>query len=188
MKIKKKEGSIQAFIGFSLISLIIAIGILNIKVPEIKAIQRKVEDGLVASNLASATVDLKEYGTTNKIVNKDFNKAFEVFQKTLKGNLKLDNNFTPKNDSIIQSKIVVEDFRIYNVDGSNVSMFKRDKSGNVTSQTYANKLGQIKTPDGVKVVSTTVYSKISFFVKGYSNENIQVYKENTVDVVDEREG
>ena len=183
MKIKKKKGEIEFFISSIILAVVVLIMMMGMRLNIIKSTQEYVEDGLVASNLAAATIDLNEFGSSNNIINNNFEQSFNDYKEALKINLNLDNNFVPKSKTLINSKVNIEEFTIYNVVGNDVQMTRRSSNGNIDKITYANKLGTIKTPNGVEINSTTIYSKIGFQIKGYLKDTHYVYKENSVDIV-----
>ena len=172
MKLKKKDGISLNFILIPAISIAIIFCLFMIKSKQIEIVNDFIDDGLVISNLAAATVDLNEYGQSNTIVNNDFN------------NLRLDNNFVPQTSNLIDGGITIEIFTIYNVIGNDIHMTKRQRNGNIIKQVYPNAVGTMKTPDGVKIETTTVYSKIGMNVKGFMNGTTYVYKDKTVDITD----
>ena len=184
MKLKKKKGSIEMFISSMIFIIITLVIVMQLRLKEVKVTQSLIEDGLVASNLASATIDLKEYGTTNHIINNNFNKSFDDYVVALKHNLNLDNNFMPKNKNLINGKVDIIEFTLYNVVGNDIQMTKRESDGSITKQTYANKLGVMTTPNGTIIKSATIYSKIGFELRGYLKDTLYVYKDGSVDVVD----
>lgn len=184
MKLKKKKGSIEMFISSMIFIMIALVVVMMMRLKVIKLTKSYIEDGLVASNLASATIDLNEYGTTNKIVNNDFQKSFNDYCVALKDNLNLDNNFTPKKKTLINSEVDIVNFTIYNVVDSDIEMIRRESNGSITRQSYPNKVGIMKAPNGATINTTMVYSKIGFELKGYMNDTHYVYKESSVDITD----
>lgn len=186
MTLEKKDGISGSLIGIGSVTIAIIFLLAMLKSKELSLTNDFLYDGLVFSNLAAATVDLKEYGSTNKIVNNHFDKSFNEYQNALKENLKLDNDFVPidSNNSMIAGKVTVEIFTIYNVDGNDIHMIKRQSNGNIIKQTYHNELGSMYTPDGVLIKSTTVYSRIGMELKGYMNSSFYFYKDNSVDITD----
>lgn len=183
MKTKKKKGEIEFFISSIILAVVVLIMMMGMRLNIIKSTQEYVEDGLVASNLAAATIDLNEFGSSNNIINNNFEQSFNDYKEALKINLNLDNNFVPKTRTLINSNVSIEEFTIYNVIGNDVQMIRRSSNGNIDRITYSNKVGSIKTPNGVTINSTTIYSKIGFQIKGYLKDTHYVYKENSVDIV-----
>lgn len=185
--LKKKDASIENFIAMGIITIVILFCMFSIKSKEINLTSNYIQDGLVASNLSAAIVDLKEYGTSNKIINNEFDKSFNMYKKALKENLKLDENFNPINTNFVDSKINIEVFSIYNVEGNDIHMTKRQSNGNVIKEVFKNGLGSVKTPDGVLIETTTIYSRIGFELRGYLKNAHYAYKENSVDVIDKQQ-
>ena len=50
-------------------------------------------------------------------------------------------------------------------------------------KTIPEGLGSVKTPDGTLVESTSIYSRISFPVKGIFGVEIEAVKQKTVDII-----
>lgn len=184
MKLKKKKGSIEMFISSMIFIIVALVIIMQMRLKVVEVTQSFIEDGLVASNLASATIDLEEYGTSNKIINRDFEKSFNDYTVALKENLRLDNNLNPKTKTLLNSKVDIHNFTIYNVIGNDIEMIRREANGSITRQTYTNKLGVMTAPNGAMINTTMVYSKIGFELKGYLKNTHYVYKDCSVDITD----
>ncbi len=184
MMLIKKDGISEGLIGIGATSLVIIFLLFLLKSKELTLTNDFVYDGLVFSNLAAATIDLKEYGSTNKIINNDFEKSFLEYRNSLKENLRIDDNLMPNKNSMINSKVTIEVFTIYNVDGNDIEMVKRQSNGNIIRHTYTNGVGNIYTPDGVLISSTTIYSRIGMELKGFMNESSYFYKDSSVDITD----
>lgn len=190
---KKKKGTMEMFIASLSLMIVPMIIIMNLRLRELKITKNFIEDGLVASNLASATIDLKEYGTTHKIVNDDFSKSFQDYSIALKDNLNLDSNYIPQKTAVsnytmynvVSSKVIIDNFIIYNVIGNDIQVVSRNPDGSNTTSIVTNGLGTYKSPDGVLIKSTTIYSRISFKVKGYLNDEYNVFREKSVDITDQ---
>ena len=136
-----------------------------------------VEDALAASNLASAVIDLEEYGRTHTIWVKDPQSAFLLFKEALCYNLQLDEYLNTTNREVIAGKVSVLDYIIYNV-----TIYSLDEKGLLRGMRTC-KTGETMTPDGVMVESTTIYSKVSFSVKGLGEQTYEATKEKSIDIV-----
>lgn len=181
---KKKEGKINTFVSVMIVltaSIVIA---FRITMNRIDYTRDWVEDSLVLANLAGATIDLQEYGSTNNIVNRDIDKSFDDYIFSLKQNLNLDDSMNPKNSDFIKSKVIVKDFIIYSVIGNDIIQVRKDSLGNSHSTKYIGEVGKMKTPDGYVINNTTVYSKIGFTIKGMLEQSFDVEKEGSVDITD----
>lgn len=176
----KKDGGITIFISLIAFFIVTICICFSFTIRKLDFTRNYIEDGLVASNLAAATIDLKEYGTTKNIINNDFEKSFRDFSNSLKVNLDLDEKYISKN-KIIDGSIKVDIFRIYNVKGEDIEIITKD-NGQFKKYKYNNSVGKISTPDGVIIKNTTIYSKISFTIKTIFNQEKYVSKENSVDI------
>lgn len=181
---RKKEGKVNIFLSVMIVLTASIVIIFRITMNRIDYTRDWVEDSLVSANLAGATIDLKEYGTTNNIVNNDIDKSFNDYLYSLKQNLNLDDNMNPKKSDFIKSKVTVKDFIIYSVIGNDIIQVRKDSKGNTHSIKYIGQVGKMKTPDGYVIYNTTVYSKIGFTISGMLGNNFNVEKEGSVDITD----
>ena len=140
-----------------------------------------VEDALAASNLASAIIDWEEYGKNHTIMIANTRRAFERFRDALIVNLNLDEQLNTTKHNGIYSQVAILKYIVYNVSGENIEIWEMDGYGNVMIQRNG-KLGEVFTPDMVKVEGTTIYSKVGFWVEGLMEQQIYAQKEKSVDI------
>lgn len=181
MKLKKKKGNLEFFTASLLLFFVPILIIYNMRMETLKFTKNYVEDGLVSSLLASATIDLRVLAESKQIINNNYDKSFKDFSETLKENLNLDDNYYPKSKRLITDTVKIDDFVIYNVLGNDIQTVRKS-NGIISTSIITNGLGNLKTPDGVQIKTTTIYAKISFKVKGYLNDEYKVSKEKSVDV------
>jgi hypothetical protein len=143
------------------------------------------EDALAASALASAVVDIEEYGKTNMLLIASPEKAYEAFRKSLQVNLKLDESWESQQEEIA-GKVTVWEFTIYQVRKEDVTVFTIGKSG-VKEYTQVGGRGMMRMPEGTLVESTSIYSKIGFPVKGYLGMETYAWTDIAVDIVSSKE-
>ena len=140
------------------------------------------EDALAASNLASALVDLPEYGSSHKIRIVNPLQAYERYCEALKGNLNLDEAFQCPNQKVVSGPVRIVSYIIYNVWEDMVQIcFVTD--GRV--QESYGVLGTVMAPNGLMVESTSIYSEICFPVRGIWNIEVTAKKGKLVDIVAE---
>jgi hypothetical protein len=140
-----------------------------------------VEDALAASNLASALIDIDEFGKSGKILIKDGSKSYDIYQEALRINLQLDEDGRSFYRELLVGSVKVIEYIIYNVVNGEIEIIVFSGDG-YAEHIFPGIVGEIYTPDGVLVETTTIYSKISFAVKGFGSQIIYVEKENSVDV------
>lgn len=178
----KNKGQVDIVTGMFLVLIVLVVILFGFKTAQFMVTSAYVEDALVASNLASAVIDLQEYGKSHQIIINDPIKAYERFKVALCHNLQLDEFLYPTENSLLESELQISEYRIYNVRGEEVEVYVINGNGTVQEQ-YIGKSGEITTPDGVCVTSATIYSKVNFEVQGIGGQSIQAKKEKSVDIV-----
>lgn len=178
----KAEGKVELITGmFLLVFLVILLG-LHIQIMLWYTTSLYMEDALAASNLASAVVDIEEYGMTHVIQIAGPREAYGIYREALKTNLQLDDNWEGTNKELISGKVEVLQYIIYNVNGGDITIYQFGESGSSTYQEMGG-LGRVRTPDGILIESTSIYSRIGFPVEGILGINVYAEKEKSVDVV-----
>lgn len=143
------------------------------------------EDALAASNLASAIIDLEEYGRTHVIMVADPQEAYERFCVAVRGNLQLNEAWECNNKALISGKVSVQSYIVYNVEEDVVTVYEVKNNGGVHS--WQGKLGSVVAPNGKYVESTSIYSELAFPIDGLFGVTVNAHKGQLVDVVADRE-
>lgn len=141
---------------------------------------RYLEDALAASNLASAVIDVEEYGISHKVWIGDVHAAFERYKTAIKGNLNLNDAWECENRNIISGPVRVVDYTVYNVSGNDVLISHYNESGILTE--WNEQLGSAKTPVGEVIENTGVYSEIMYHVSGMLGTEAEAHKSKLVDI------
>lgn len=139
------------------------------------------EDALAASNLASAVIDVEEYGISHRVQIADVKEAYERYQTAVKGNLNLNEAWEGINQSILSGPVNVVNYTVYNVSGNDVAVSYFDESGLLTE--WQEQLGTAAAPNGKKIEHTGVYSEITYQVKGILGMTVQAHKGKLADIV-----
>lgn len=180
--LKKRCGKIYYSLAAFLIIFSTILVVFEVKINGIKMVKSLAEDSITASNLACLIVDLGEFGATHNIQIKDVSEAYNIYCNSLKGNMKLNNDFIPVSEDVIKGRITIHRFILFNVNGDQITKTEI-LNGEFQSEEIINgQVGIMTTPDGTRVSNTTVYSKIGFVVRGFMNYEQYVYKENSVDI------
>lgn len=164
--------------------LILFLGILlcaQLQVAAYRAASLYLEDALAASNLASAVIDLEEYGISHRVQIADPVRAYERYREALRGNLQLNDQWEGINTELISGGLTVERYIIYNVDKEGVEVYELDSTGSV--HTWQGAPGTVRAPNDLLIENTSVYSEISFPVEGSFGVRVQAHKGKLVDVV-----
>ena len=141
-----------------------------------------VEDALAASALASALIDVEEYGRSHDIRIADTRNAFWIYRDALYYNLVLDEDGFSEKEELLTGKVRLERYIVYNVSGEEIQITSYDGEGNCLGMETAPP-GTVRTPDGVSVEHTTIYSCVNFQVKGMLGGIINARKGKSVDIV-----
>lgn len=146
---------------------------------------RYLEDALAMSNLASALVDVEEYGISHRLLIRDPAQAYERYQEAVKGNLNLNERWECPALEMVSGPVNIVDYTVYSVSGNDVMVSHFDENG-LMSQ-WEDSLGSATAPNGIPIQSTGVYSEITYLVKGLFGIEVEAHKGKLVDVVSSEE-
>lgn len=183
-RLSRQKGQIEWVMGMF---WVLFLGILLSAILQLKAYAAAslyMEDALAASNLAGAIIDVQEYGISNQLVIADMRGAYEKFCEALTYNLQLNEEMEGTNRALVSGRVVIENFTIYNVTDLGVEVYGRNTEGNWVVSWES--LGNCVAPNGVTVVSTSIYSEISFPIQGIFGTTVTADKGKLVDVVAQR--
>ncbi|MCM1056589.1 MAG: hypothetical protein NC517_03155 [Firmicutes bacterium] len=164
---------------FMLFSGVLLCALLQMEI--FRASSQYMEDALAASNLAAAVIDVEEYGISHKLQISDPSEAYDWYKEALRANLSLNDLWECENKGLISGPVHIENFTVYNVDGSQVEVCSFD--GNGAEVRRYGTLGQERAPNGCKVENTGIYSEISYQIKGVLGIEVTARKGKLVDVV-----
>lgn len=188
---QEEKGQIEWLLELFLLLFFVVFlcGILQLDM--VSASSAYLEDALAASNLASAVIDLKEYGMSHEILVENPTESYQKYQFALKENLNLDNNWECDGKAMIAGKVEILHYIVFNVKGTEVEIYHFDRNG----QLFISKerLGEAQAPNGRQIESTSIYSEICYPVKGFCGEVFgqalgiegQAHKGKLVDIVAE---
>lgn len=173
LKRKKGDGLLPIFIIFTFFLIII---LVDFEFTKYKLVSEGevCSDKLISANLAplnppNINLDLLSQSPSKKVIMiKDPNSALETWEKHLKYNFGLDDNYEPKsNTSFIKSKVDIKRFIIYNVNVQTndvtVYTFNTD-THEFDIEDHPNGKGNLSTPKGNKVQVTSIDTDIGFTI------------------------
>ena len=102
---KTEKGQVETAVGVFLLSLLTILVYAVFQAEAYRASAQYMEDALAASNLASAIIDVEEYGITRNMIIGDPILAFDRYCTALKGNLRLDDDWQCENKRLISGKV-----------------------------------------------------------------------------------
>lgn len=174
--VRTKPGKIEYVMGMYALLFVLVMAMVSLQILRYKADSDIAEDALAASCLAALDVDPYRYGTDHCLVISDPVHARQLFEESLRENMRLgpDMTYSGNDDFYIMGKVNIDDFRIYMVDGDNVTEYAVSGYG-ITESTGV--YGNMKTPSGLTVRSAGAYAKISFDTYGIFDVRIRACKE-----------
>lgn len=179
----KSEGKVEIATGIFYIAIIIFLFYTLYQTKVYHVVSAYMEDALATSNLASALIDIEEYGTTGEIVISSPEEAFSIYKQALNINLQLDENWDSKNITFISGPVEIVEYIVYNVKEEGVDIYHFSQNGKMQEVNVSSTSG-LKTPDGTEIESTTIYSRIKFLVNGILGIQVNAEKEKSVDIID----
>lgn len=142
------------------------------------------EDALAASNLASAVIDVEEYGISRRLRIGDVEEAYARYLTAVRGNLGLNEAGECTNRSLISGSVRVVNYTVYNVSGNDVQVMQVDEAGEITG--WQEPLGSAAAPDGKLIENTGVYSEIAYTIEGIFGVEAEAHKGKLVDIAAEK--
>ena len=176
---KKRQGELATFTMVYVLLFLVATVAFALQIREYISLKTHTEDTLAASNLASAVIDIQEYGINHNLVIKDPEQAYSIYQEALKINMGLNDQWEDPT-GLISSPVRVEQYIVYNVRGSEVEVTSFGEGLNYSA---TETLGSATSPNGQVIESTSVYSRISYQVDGYFGVTVPAEKDKLVDIV-----
>ncbi len=167
--------------GMLLFLVILAAVLFGLVITRYMVTAAGVEDALAASNLASAVIDLEEYGRSHTICIPDTEKAFQTFKEALCCNLELDSFLNTSNRDFLSAPVEIKEYIIYNVRDQAVDILVLDGEGRLQTQETGIR-GNVFTPDNICVETTTIYSRVGFWVEGLMGQELYAEKEKSIDI------
>lgn len=182
LELRKKEcGQVEWCAGLFYLLFLAIVLCSQLQVEAYCATSSYLEDALAASNLASAVIDLEEYGKTNVVLIQEPGEAYERFCVAVKGNLQLNDAWECRNKQLIAGKVSVARYIVYNVKDDMVTVSEVASNGEIFQ--WQGTMGSVMTPDDTLVVATGIYSEITFPVEGFCGVKVNARKGKLVDVV-----
>ncbi len=180
----KREGQITIVVPMYLLLFLIVMIAYFVQLYQYEAIKTYTEDALAASNLASAVIDIQEYGISHDILIASPDEAYDIYQTSLKINMGLSDEWTSNNIYAISGPVEILDYIIYNVKGPDIYIYVYGQ--NEYDTLVEDGLGSVEAPNGQIIESTSIYSRITFPVNGIFDIQTVAEKDLLVDVVENR--
>ncbi len=194
VKINKKNANGGVFpMAFAFILLTAVLVVFIFKKGMLEYSYSYINNALTQALLSACIINLNEYADNGTIVIQEsdaasdadtyVNNSYKLFQECLRQNLELDYGWNSTSKEILKDKVIVEEFRIYNVvmsaEGQQITEYVIGKNG---SRCIVHPVGadvSVDVTDGVKIIEeTSIYAKISFvldFIKRVEQNDQRYY-------------
>lgn len=181
IKLQKAVGKMEWVTGMFYVLLLAIVLCAQLQIAAYGFASTYMEDALAASNLASAVIDIEEYGISHKVKIANPQEAYERYKRAVRENLQLNENWECTNSVLISGPVTIERYIVYNMEPDVVHIY--EVSDGRTISISRGIPGVVRAPDGNLITATAVYSEISFPVKGFLQVEVQAKKGKLVDVV-----
>lgn len=178
---RRRRGEIGTVMALFMTLFVVIIVAYELQIDSYRHTSDLVEDSLSSSNLAAAVIDIEQYGINHDLVVKSPDDSFVLWKECFKTNLGLDNNWYAFNRSVITGQVEVVDYIVYNVRGNDVYIHRYGKAPGY--QVVTGGLGSVTAPNGTRIESTSIYSKVTFPIKGAFGVEVTGVKDELVDIV-----
>jgi len=183
IRLSKSGGSIQWTTGILYLFFLLVLLCALLQTEVYRAASLYMEDALTASNLASAVIDMEEYGMSHTVKISSPVEAFERYKSAVKENLQLNDSWECANKTLISGPISIEKFIVYNVDREGITIFTVAEDGTVNIS--KKETGTVIAPNEIAVTHTSIYSEIAFDIDGVFGTVVRAHKGKLVDIVAE---
>lgn len=178
-KLVRQKGNIEWAAGLFFLLFLMIVLCTQLQMSMYRSTSLYLEDALAASNLASAVIDMEEYGISHTVRIGNPQEAYSRYVHAVKQNLNLNDDWECANKALISGAVSVTKYIIYNVEETTVHVYELD-NGRV--RTWEGTPGHVTAPNGIAVEETGIYSELSFPVNGLFGITVRAQKGKLVDV------
>ena len=148
-----------------------------------------ITDGITDALLGAAVLDEEElyaYGRTDELLILYPKRKYDIFKDLLGQELGLTDSLQAVKGSVpvVDGSIKIEDFVVYSVNGSDVTVYDFDETGAYMTAVYAGQKDILTAPNGMIVRESSLFAKIRIPVR-YMGVPLSVSRYHMVDIVDE---
>ena len=186
-RMKKDAGTIFNPVMYLMILLLtVQLLFLFVEYKRITWVSQAVTDTMTDALLGACTMNEEElyhFGSTDELKILYPKEKYEVFRTVLGEELGLTNKLevTDKSIPLLVGQVKIKDFRVYSVEGEDITFHDFDESGGYTTIVLADKTGRLVIENGKVIENTTMVAEIDFTVR-FFGVPVNVSKYHMVDV------
>lgn len=187
---KKDPGTIfNPAMYLMILFLSIQLMLLFISYRRMSWLSETITDGMTDALLGAAVLDEEElyaYGRTDELLILYPKRKYDIFKDLLGQELGLTDSLQAVKGSVpvVDGSIKIEDFVVYSVNGSDVTVYDFDETGAYMTAVYAGQKDILTAPNGMIVRESSLFAKIRIPVR-YMGVPLSVSRYHMVDIVDE---
>lgn len=188
--VKKDPGTIfNPVMYLMILFLAIQLMFLFVSYRRMSWLSETITDGITDALLGAAVLEEEElyaYGRTDELQILYPKRKYEIFQELLGQELGLTDSLTAVKGSVpvVDGKIQVEDFVVYSVNGSDVTVYDFDETGAYVTAIHPVQKDILTAPNGIAVRESSLFAKIRFRVR-YMGVPLNVSRYHMVDIINE---
>lgn len=188
--VKKDPGTIfNPVLYLMILFLAIQMMLLFVSYRRMSWLSETITDGMTDALLGAAVLEEEElyaYGRTDELQILYPKRKYEIFQELLGQELGLTDSLTAVKGSVpvVDGKIQVEDFVVYSVNGSDMTVYDFDETGAYVTAIHPGQKDILTAPNEIAVRESSLFAKIRFRVR-YMGVPLNVSRYHMVDIINE---
>lgn len=189
-KAKKDPGTIfNPVLYLMILFLTVQLMLMFVSYRRMSWLSETITDGMTDALLGAAVLEEEElyaYGRNDELQILYPKKKYDMFKDLLCQELGLTDSLTAVKGSVpvVDGSIQIEDFKVYSVKGSDVTVYDFDETGAYVTTIHPGQKDILTAPNGIVVRESSLFAKIRFTVK-YMGVPMNVSRYHMVDIVDE---
>ena len=187
---KKDPGTIfNPVLYLMILFLTVLLMLLFVSYRRMSWLSETITDGMTDALLGAAVLEEEElyaYGRSDELQILYPKQKYDIFKDLLRQELGLTDSLTAVKGSVpvVNGNIQVEDFVVYSVNGSDVTVYDFDETGAYVTVVHPGQKGILTLPNGIAVQESSLFAKIRFRVR-YMGVSLNVSRYHMVDIINE---
>ena len=189
MKIKDPGTIFNPVLYLIVLFLTVQLMLLFVSYRRMSWLSETITDGMTNALLGAAVLETEElyaYGRTDEVQILYPKQKYDIFKDLLRQELGLNDSLIAVKGSVpvVDGSVQIEDFVVYSVNGSDVTVYDFDETGAYVSAVHPGQKDILTAPNGIVVRGSSLFAKIRFRVR-YMGVPLNVSRYHMVDIVDE---
>ncbi len=176
---KKDPGLMHYIYALILISWAVTAMLCFAMLLRAQHLKKYLEDAMTQAGLATLLIEPYTYGKSGELIFGDPSEVEGLFREYLQDGLGSKEN---RDEVGIGGDITLVSFTIYEMTASGIREYDRQEDGTWLERIHSP--GEtVYAPDQTRIVSSTIYSRISLPVRVWGNVTVEIERQHCVDIV-----